>query len=269
MGWARFFVLAWIIVLPAAAAPREPSGAALTALPMIGAGTVAEIGDNDEIRLTDGRVIRLDGIALPVPPLGRPPDRPWPAADSAHMVLRDLLNGRAIKLYGDVAAIDRHGRLVAQVRREDGAWIEAALLARGAARVDIDPAHPDLIPRLLAWEAKARQRRRGLWAEPAYAVRGINRLEHESGSYQLVEGTPREAVERGGAIWLEFGAAGQGFAARIARPARASFAEAGLDPTGLVGHPIRLRGWIIYLGRPVLDLLHPAAIERLRRARRH
>jgi micrococcal nuclease len=67
-------------------------------------------------------------------------------------------------------------------------------------------------------------------------------------------------------VWLDLGS---NAAARIDRPARHLFEAAGLDPSSLAGKKLRLRGWVRWQGRPVLELTEPAAVEILGSRRRH
>jgi len=149
--------------------------------------------------------------------------------------------------------------------REDGLWIEAALVEAGAVRVQ-PPLPPDLAAALLAREAEARRKRLGLWQSPLYAVRTPHELAHDSGSYVVVEARIDRVENRHGVIWLELG---EDAAARLDRPAHQLFTAAKQDPLAFAGQSLRLRGWVRWQGRPVLELTAPEAVETLEPAPPH
>ena len=239
----------------AAFAQSEPD--MLNALPALETASVAKVLDGGTLTLDDGKIVRLAGIEVPLPPLGEPDDWPW--SEAARRALAALAEGRKVTVRGASDKLDRYGRITAELVRDDGLWLEGELVATGAVRVAPSPETASLAPALLEREAAARRQRRGLWQARLYAVRRPALLEHESGSFQLVETVVRSAEDRHGIIWLDLG----GAAARIDRPARQRFRAAGLDPLTLAGKPVRLRGWIEWQGRAVLALAQPEAVELL------
>ncbi len=228
---------------------------------MLETAAVAKVLDGGTLALEDGKIIRLAGVEVPLPPLGQSDDWPW--SDAARRTLAALAEGHMVSVRGASDALDRYGRITAELVRDDGIWLEGELVAAGAVRVSPSPETASLAPALLEREAAARRQRRGLWQSRFYAVRRPGTLEHESGSFQLVETVIRTAEDRHGIIWLDLG----GAAARLDRPARQRFRAAGLDPLTLAGKPVRLRGWIEWQGRAVLVLTQPEAVERLDDAR--
>src|SRR5213076_2420124 len=97
---------------------------------------VAAVPDGETLTLADGREVRLAGILAPRPPLGWPPERPWRLAEQAKAALAELASGRRVELRRDGDAEgDRYGRVLAQVYRVDGLWLQGELLRRGLARV--------------------------------------------------------------------------------------------------------------------------------------
>ena len=141
--------------------------------------------------------------------------------------------------------------------REDGLWLEAALVEAGAVRVQ-PPLPPDLAADLLAREAEARRKRLGLWQSPLYGVRTAHELAREGGSYVIVEARIEHAENRHGVIWLDLG---DDASARLDRPARLLFIAAKRDPLAFAGQSLRLRGWVRWQGHPVLELTTPEAVE--------
>jgi micrococcal nuclease len=249
-----------LIAIPAGAAPLDEADL-LAALPAVATARVAAVADGGTLTLYDGQTVRLAAIEVPLPPLGHAADTPWSWADAAKDKLAALLEGHETTVRGAAAAPDRYGRLVAEIVRDDGLWLEAALVEQGAVRVETTPDTAALAPALLKREAAARRQGLGLWQARFYAVRTPAELEHESGSFQIVETVIRKVENRHGIVWLDLG---NDASARLERPARKAFEMAGLDPRTLAGSAVRLRGWVEWQGRPVLELTHPEALEKLR-----
>ncbi|MGI8725377.1 MAG: thermonuclease family protein [Methyloceanibacter sp.] len=91
---------------------------------------------------------------------------------------------------------------------ETRVWLQQALVADGFARVYSFPDNRRGVAELLASEAEARAKHRGVWGVSAYRVReasdleGLDRLMH---SYQLVEGVVVAIGEAGDRLYLNFG----------------------------------------------------------------
>jgi endonuclease YncB( thermonuclease family) len=244
--------------IPAPAARLSAENAALYALPELRRGTVATVTDGATLMLDDGTGVRLGGIE---PVLAAPGGNSrW--EDAARMLLDSLATGHGVSLRGTAAPPDRYGRITAQLIRDDGLWIEGALLAAGAVRVE--PPTNGLARFMLRRESLARRRHFGLWQSPLYQVEAPAGLDRDSGRFILVEADVRSVEERSGVIWLDLG---NNAAARLDRPARRLFAAASLDPSSLTGRRLRLRGWVHWQGRPVLELTDPDSVEILARSR--
>jgi endonuclease YncB( thermonuclease family) len=240
---------------PAPAARPGVGTGSLFTLPELGHGIVARVADGASLVLNDGTGLRLAGIE---PPLAAPGGNPqW--EDAARNLLDSLVAGHGVTLRGIEAVPDRYGRLTVQLIRDDGVWIEGALVDAGAVRVQ--PPAPGLLAPLLEREARAREGHLGLWQSPLYAVRTPDQLDRDGGSFVLVEALIARVEERSGVVWLDLGG---NAAARLDRPARHLFAAAGLDPASLTGQHLRLRGWVRWQGRPILDLAGPDSVETLR-----
>ena len=114
-------------------------------------------------------------------------------------------------------------------------------------------------------EGFARDQRRGLWADPAHAVRDTHpdALAQDIGSVQLVEGRVLEATQlRSGRIYLNFGADYRtDFTVMIEADDAPAFIEAGLGPDALETRRIRVRGWIEDENGPMIRIDHPERIE--------
>jgi len=224
-----------------------------------GAGRVARVLDGDTLVLADGAVVRLVGIRAPKPPPEGPEAARWPEA--ARDALAALARGRAVRLGYGGRRLDRHGRILAHLFRDDGVWLQGAMLARGLARVYGFRDNRARLREMLAIEAGARAARRGIWADRAYAVRRAGpRLALDR--FSLVEGRVVRAAEVRGRIYLNFGDDWRrDFTVRIAPRDKRLFARAGLDPLALEGRTIRVRGWVKWRDGPMIDATHPEQIE--------
>ena len=89
-------------------------------------------------------------------------------------------------------------------------------------------------------------------------------LQAARGQFALVEGKVLSVRESGATIYLNFGRRWtRDFTVTILKRHRREFAVAGIDPKGLEGRPIRVRGWIEQRGGPVIDAVAPEQIERV------
>ncbi|MDB5360968.1 MAG: hypothetical protein JWO51_2265 [Rhodospirillales bacterium] len=262
MAWLRRTALVGLAFLPllAQAKPRE---SVLDALPEVTTGTVQSVEDGATLTLTDGRVLRLAGLLAPAAPLAMGPDPVWPAAEAARQALADLALGRTVTLRAAQDKPDRRGRLVGQAILADGTWLQRDLLRQGRARFEPTRETASLAPALLKAEADARRHRRGLWRLAVYAVRAPDALTaRDTGGFVLVEGRVLSVAATHEATYLDFAQDWHhGFTVRLPRVLlqRAD----GLDPAALEGRRIRVRGWLVYEGRPILDLADVSALEPL------
>jgi endonuclease YncB( thermonuclease family) len=249
----RLLALALALWLSAGAAP----------LPDPGVVAVAAVIDGSTLDLADGRRVRLAGIVAPEPPLGRAEGLGWRRATEAMVALRELALGRAVTLRTGAAADDRYSRVVAQLWRDDGLWLQGELLRRGFVRYAGTADDRVLAAEMLALESEARAGRRGLWRDAYYAVRAADEAGRYTDSFQLVEGVVADAAKvKGGEVYVNLGPDWRtAFALHLARPALALFKASGVDPLALKGSRIRVRGWLRFDRRPLVDVTYPEQIE--------
>jgi hypothetical protein len=183
--------------------------------------------------------------------------------------LADGLADRPLRLAYAGQRRDRYGRALAHVYLDGDPeiWLQAQLVEAGAARVLSHADNRTATADLLSLEAVARAQGRGLWADPAHAVRDTDpdMLAQDIGSVQLVEGRVVEATQlRSGRIYLNFGADYRtDFTVMIAAVDADLFAEAGLTADTLETRRIRVRGWIEDENGPMIRVDHPERIELL------
>lgn len=210
---------------------------------------VARVERDGGLILSDGRILTLEGVRLPL-------------VDRA-VSGRVLAALRALALAGPVNFTtvtpekDRYGRL--RVQGFGGAWLQAALLEQGLARVQIAPDRSECAPDLYEVEASARTRQAGIWASPAYAVRTPQALKGATGTFQLVEGLVSNIGRADGRTFIDFGDP-RVFTAMVGAESRRAFHDFDFDE--LSGRRIRVRGIVQdYRGRPEIVLSNPFQIE--------
>jgi len=217
------------------------------------AGAGAEGGPAGEAGLLEIRLAELDA---PDPELSRD-------------ALAEWAEGRPVRLSYAGQMRDRYGRALAQVHvtGADGreTWLQARLVETGAARVLSHADNHAAARDLLVLEGHARAAGRGLWSDPAHAVRDTHpdALAQDIGSVQVVEGRVIEATQlRSGRIYLNFGADYRtDFTVMIEADDAPAFETAGLTPDALETRRIRVRGWIEDENGPMIRIDHPERIE--------
>lgn len=227
-----------------------------------GSAPVASVVDGDTLVLEDGSQVRLVGIQAPKLPLGRPNFPAWPLAEDAKAALERLVDGKTVEMRYGGARRDRHGRHLAQLYTKDGIWIQGALLTGGLARVYSFPDNRALIGEMLALEEAARERRRGIWADPFYRVLKPEEATRHVDTFQLVEGKVQNVAVVRGRAYLNFGSDWRtDFTVAIEPADLRRFREADSDPRGLEGRRVRVRGWIKSMNGPMIQATHPEQIE--------
>ncbi|MEQ9557455.1 MAG: thermonuclease family protein [Rhodospirillales bacterium] len=208
--------------------------------------------------------VRLTGIQAPKLPLGRVGFQEWPLAREAKAALEDILLNKPVQLFYGGARMDRHGRLLAHLTGQDGAWAQGEMLTRGMARVYTFPDNRERAAEMYRLETAARAAGRGIWADPFYAVRAADpdALAQDIDTFQIVEGRITDAADVRGVIYLNFGANWRtDFTVRIDRKAARLFKRAGLGPETYRGRHLRVRGWLKNWNGPMIEATHPEQIE--------
>ena len=256
---AAALILAGILLAASAEAAPLPACAQAIEVP---AAKVIRVEQNGVLVLSDGRAVDVEGILLPA---GGHDHAPSFLAKQALSVLGELTRNVYVTLAAQPPKEDRYGRLRAQVffRQADAEpWLQAAMLRRGLARVNIAPDRRECASALYAAERDARAARTGIWALSAYAVRTPETLGHDTGTFQLVEGDVKSAEVRGGRAYLNFGNDWRNdFTVTISSDDMALFRRIGVDPRSYAGLRVRVRGWIESMDGPEIEIATPDAIE--------
>ena len=250
-----------IVAIPALAAdPSLPHG-----LDPGGSAVVQAVIDGDSLTIADGRTVRMVGIQAPKLPKGRPNFAEWPFAREAEAALASLVQGRTVTLHFGGTPQDRYGRVLAQLVRDDGLWVQGELIRRGFARVYTFPDNRAAAAEMLALEREARAEKRGLWADLFFAIRTSEEASRYIGDLQLVEGKIVDGARTANAVFLNFGADWHtAFTLRLNSEALRLFHADKVDPLALIGSTVRVRGYIRRdRERAIMDITHPEEIERL------
>lgn len=234
-------------------ATAQTAGCPRAATPV---ATVTAVRDGRTIALDDGREIRLAGIAVPEPDEA--------GAEAARQALDGLLAERRVIFAG--TSTDRYGRSVGFGYPADGKpSLQEAMLAAGYARRAAQPVPQDCNTALTAAERDARQARRGLWAEAAFAPLQADQpatVTGARGRFAMVEGTVLSVRESRSVIYLNFGRRWtRDFTAIVLKRNQRPFAAAGMTLTALEGRRIRVRGFIEQRSGPVIEAVTPEQIE--------
>jgi endonuclease YncB( thermonuclease family) len=125
---------------------------------------VTHITDGDTIEVEiDGRVYDVRYIGIDTP------ERDEPFYEEARQANLQLVEGKTVTLVKDVSETDEFGRLLRYVYLPDGTFVNAELIRQGLARVVTFPPDVAMIDYLVELQKEAREKKRGLWAETAFA----------------------------------------------------------------------------------------------------
>jgi len=143
--------------IPFNSRPRRSEAVAVTA-----------VADGDTITVAKYGRVQLLGIKAPE--LGRGSTTSAPFAGQARDRLNEMVLHRWVRLEHDGGIFDEHHRQPAYVFREDGVFINAALLRDGLARVTARAGLARL-DELKRAEAEARSFHRGMWGSAPRILR--------------------------------------------------------------------------------------------------
>jgi len=225
----------------------------------LGRASAAAILDGRNIRLTDGRAIKLAGIDIPHEPGSH-------AAQAAKQALENLLLGKDMALAAPSGEADRYGRtLVFVFVNGSETPVQYNLLSLGQARVSAQLQDRACLSALFREERKAREARIGLWGDPGYAVRAAGdgpAIRPLRGRFSVAEGRVVSVRDRGGTIYVNFGRRwSEALTVTILKRHERSFAAAGIEPKTLEGRLVRVRGYVDVRSGPVIEATRPEQIE--------
>jgi micrococcal nuclease len=217
-----------------------------------GAIEVARVVDGETLMLKDARVLRLVDIDVPLR---------GAIAAQAKEALAALLDGQSLTVRFAGNAADRQGRVLAELYAGE-TWVQGELLRRGFARVAGTADNRIGLAEMLTLERQARRYRRGLWAEPAYAIVPAAEAGRHASSFALVTGTVAHVVRNSSGMLLVFGAdQHSGLVLSIAPDVVKLCRASGLNPAELAGKTVLTRGYIDGTRRPTIAITFPEQIE--------
>jgi endonuclease YncB( thermonuclease family) len=218
------------------------------------------VTENLELKLEDGRVIRLAGLDLPASSRA--------AAETLLKVRADL----AAVVADGVASLvllsdkpDRWGRWLGALYGIDPPYESYALrlLTQGDARLRPEfETRACAAERMLA-EAKAIAARLGVWADPDYGVRkagGRATWVADDGRFIVVEGVVHRVGLGRSRLYLDFGARND-LSATVTSKGETAFLHAGVKLRELKGTRVRIRGVLDMRYAPRIDLVDVSALQ--------
>ena len=236
------------------------------------AGSVNVIGVDErlDIKLADGRLVRLGGLDLPRPGLGDPG-----TVKAARDYLAARLVGREVELDLLVNGTDRWDRMIADISVSEAmsdsadasGSIAAAMLQAGYARVKPEFETRNCTLGRLAIEGIARRAALGIWRDPELTVNSAletSSLRRRKGEFVVIEGRVRRVGFGSSHIYLDF-APHDGPTIVIARRLENAFAKTGHPLGAFAGQFIRARGVLDYRSGLTLEVREPAMIETIHR----
>jgi len=227
----------------------------------IGDAPIVRVEHNDDLILNDGRALHLEGIRVPRAAQDRAPQA---LDDQAYDALNALAKNQDVVAHSVWPKEDRYDRVRAQVLTKDGTWLQAELLRRGLARVDLAPDRGECYRELYDAEGVARAARAGIWSSPAYAIRTPDTVKADVGTFQLVVGKVLSSDLRDGRAYLNFGPDWRtDFTVTISPDDIKTFRRMGVDPLGYQDKLVRVRGIVQWLNGPEIEIGNPKQIELL------
>lgn len=251
-------------VLRPAQAGTVPPCAQESAVPAV----VSDVSGRSELRLDDGRLIRLAGLELLAAADGQ-------RAAAVAAEIAAWLKGRPVLLRPLAQKPDRWGRIAVQAfgplppGAEAGApaalpYINEALAAAGLLRVQPGAEANDCLARLYEAEAQSREAGFGIWADAAFApvdAADTEALAGRSGQFTLVQGQVRRVGQGRLRTYLDFGQGRGDFSLTVQKRLALRFSRAGKPLEGLAGQFLRARGIVDTRFGPQIEISGPEEIE--------
>ena len=155
---------------------------------------------------------------------------------------------------------------MAQVWRDDGLWLQGALLEQGLVQVQTRPGEVARAAEMAEREDVARAALAGVWADHGFGAQPAHRVARHVGRFEIVRGRVVRVALLERYTYLNFGADWRSdFTLRVARSSEAAFRTAGIDLEQLAGREVEVRGYVLEAGGPLIELSHPEQIRILRR----
>jgi endonuclease YncB( thermonuclease family) len=129
---------------------------------------VTEVVDGDTLHVLINNKIETVRLVLVDTPETKHPTKPIePFGPEASKFMKDLLEGKTVKLEKDVSATDRYGRLLKYVWLNDQ-MVNEILLEKGLARVAVFPPDVKYVEAFRAVQKQAQEAKAGIWSLENY-----------------------------------------------------------------------------------------------------
>jgi len=220
-------------------------------------GAVAVSGDR---MMVDGAEYQLSDIAAP-PIYHLSKDVSVYMAESKAALAR-LLRGGAVELSAQ-GEPNRWGVISVRARiAGQQATLQEMMISAGAARVSPTSDDVEFIDHLLMLEQAARAAQRGLWLLPDYRVRSSLAAGDTVGGFHLIEGVVKQAKLVKARFYLNFGDDYRtDFTAGTVSANYRRWLKRDFDMEALRSARVRIRGFVVWINGPSIDLAHMKQIE--------
>jgi micrococcal nuclease len=240
-----------LMFLPALLSAAPPCPAA----PETPALDIRRVIDGDTLVLADGRHVRFIGINAMELGHDGAVDQPYAAA--ARDALKDLikLHGGLVRLEPGSETYDEHGRSLAYIFTSNGEDLGLDLIKSGLAVVIAVPPDVSRLECYVAAETDARAAHLGIWSPTSPLLVEAADAHPINGGFLIVTGVVTESSQVRAGVHLVLDGR-----LRLWVPTK-DLQRFAVDPVGLKGRKVLVRGWVRdYKGSPELDLHAPAAL---------
>lgn len=255
-AWADVDVFQWIDKQgrPHYSDRSQPDAKVLKVVPSASYYVVEKVFDGDTILLSDGQKVRFLGVNTPEV-AGRNKNAEAGGAQAKEW-LRQQLEGRKVRLEGDVEKRDKYQRTLAYVFAEDNRHMNLELVRQGLATVNVYPPNLKYVDALLKAQQTAEVERLGIWGRPEYAPQSFDVLNDDNyHGWKRITGTVRALKKTAKYSYLQFS---DRVSVRIQNGGLNLFP----DLQRYVGQYIEARGWVNKnAGRFVVQVRHPGEIK--------
>lgn len=249
---------------PAMAQDAPIAGPDLSPLKRTGIGRVDQVLDGLTIVLKDKKIIRLSSIDIP--------DHAYPDGGTINLAAKAALekllpSGTEVLIYqtrqAKLGRTNRLGQELAHlVKKDDGTWVNGALVENGYARAMPSDTNGEHTKTLYALEDKARAAKLLLWTDKGWPVLTPERAGEGMGEYRIVQGTVQSAATVKNNLYLNFGKNWkEDFTIMLTPAIRRELARHGIDPLALTHKTIRARGYIRDYNGPFMELENALRLE--------
>ncbi len=205
----------------------------------------------DELRLGDGRLIKIANIVVPD---GEP-------RRLVETWLEKHVRGEIIEVTLLNLEPDRYARFPATIKLQSGADLGETLLERGL--VLVEPMIGEGFEGLFAAETRAREAQHGFWADGQFSIMPVGLVDAEPLRFVVARGEIKAVGEGGYHAYLNFGDNWRrDFTVRFAKDdLEVLFGDMLLED--FVGEVIEVRGWLFDANGPMIQIEHPGQLKRL------